>query len=195
LSYTSFDYTSALDIAILKIEAGRTSYLRFFLQNVRIGEWVLAMGNPFGREYLSCAGRLVEVDPHAKSMISVLDAVYTDASINPVNRGGPLLNVEGNVIGLNTLLKGTAQPMRFAIPSHLIAEFLKRHQVPFVTAEEIEGRSEGQECSKDLNRLLPLDRIKKAVCTIDSRGTNGKIVGMGTVVDSHGFIVTADFIV
>ncbi|MEJ2671163.1 MAG: trypsin-like peptidase domain-containing protein [Deltaproteobacteria bacterium] len=85
---------------------------------VRIGDWVLAVGNPFGLSHtvtqgiISAKGRVIGDSPYDKFL-------QTDASINPGNSGGPLLNLKGEVIGINTAILVHGQGIGFAIPSNI----------------------------------------------------------------------------
>lgn len=105
------------DIALLKVNAdtklpavslGRSDH-------VRVGEWVVAIGNPFGLDYtvtagiISAKGRNIGHGPYD-------DFIQTDASINPGNSGGPLFNMEGEVIGVNTAIRRDGQGIGFAVP-------------------------------------------------------------------------------
>lgn len=85
---------------------------------IRPGDWVMAIGNPFGLEHTvtvgvaSATGRVIGGGPYAKF-------IQTDASINPGNSGGPLFNVRGEVIGINTMIFAAGQGIGFAIPINL----------------------------------------------------------------------------
>ncbi len=82
----------------------------------KVGQWVVAIGNPFGLEntvtsgIISAKGRVIGAGPYD-------DFIQTDASINPGNSGGPLLNLDGDVIGINTAIVAAGQGIGFAIPS------------------------------------------------------------------------------
>jgi len=108
------------DLALIKIEAD----VKFpFVElgdsdKIRVGDWVVAIGNPFGLQHtvtagiLSAKGRAIGAGPYD-------DFLQTDASINPGNSGGPLLNLEGEVIGINTAIVAGGQGIGFAIPTSL----------------------------------------------------------------------------
>ncbi len=106
------------DIALLKVDVKDTlPYLTFAdSDRARVGEWVLAIGNPFGLEHtvtsgiLSAKGRNINSGPFDNFL-------QTDASINPGNSGGPLLNMQGEVVGINTAIIASGQGIGFAIPS------------------------------------------------------------------------------
>jgi len=88
-----------------------------------VGEWVLAIGNPFGLEQtvtagiVSAKGRVIGAGPYD-------DFIQTDASINPGNSGGPLFNIEGKVIGINTAIVAQGQGIGFAIPVSMAKNIL-----------------------------------------------------------------------
>ena len=85
---------------------------------IRVGDWVLAVGNPFGLSHtvtqgiISAKGRVIGAGPYDNFL-------QTDASINPCNSGGPLLNLKGEVIGINTAILATGQGIGFATPSNM----------------------------------------------------------------------------
>jgi serine protease Do len=112
------------DIALLKIEAGGDLPTVKFgdSDHLRVGEWVLAMGNPFGlggtatSGIVSARGRQIGAGPYD-------DFIQTDASINPGNSGGPLFNTNGEVVGVNTAIfspSGGNIGIGFAVPSALV---------------------------------------------------------------------------
>ncbi len=113
------------DLAILKIKAPKNiSFLSFGdSDRLRVGEWVVAIGNPRGLEQTVTAGII-----SAKHRVGVLDPssyqdyIQTDAAINPGNSGGPLLNLNGEVIGVNAAIvseSGGFEGIGFAIPSNM----------------------------------------------------------------------------
>lgn len=125
-----------LDLAVLKIDAPRKlPYLKLGdAQQARVGEWVIAIGNPYGLDHtvtvgvISAKGRPIDIeDRHYKNLLQ------TDASINPGNSGGPLLNLKGEVIGINTAVNAQAQGIGFAIPSDtvkgVLGELIKKGKV------------------------------------------------------------------
>ena len=118
------------DLAVLKVEAGAPLPVVGFAADSdgRVGDWVMAMGNPFGlggtvtAGIISARGRQIGAGPYD-------DFIQTDASINPGNSGGPLFNLAGEVVGVNTAIfspSGGNVGIGFAIPaslaSHVVAE-------------------------------------------------------------------------
>lgn len=113
------------DLALLKIEASQSFPFLVFgnSDDLKVGEWLLAIGNPFGLDHtvtagiLSAKGRNIRSGPFDNFL-------QTDASINPGNSGGPLLNMQGQVIGINTAIIASGQGIGFAIPSNMAAKII-----------------------------------------------------------------------
>src|SRR5262245_6826499 len=95
--------------------------------NVRPGEWVVAIGNPFGLEHTVTAG-IVSAKHRVIGQGSYDDFIQTDAAINPGNSGGPLLNLSGEVIGINTAINPRANTIGFAVPVNMAKEILPQLQ-------------------------------------------------------------------
>ena len=116
---------SRTDIALIKIKAGRKlPFVRLGdSETLEIGEWVAAIGNPFGLGHtvtsgiVSAKGRIIGSGPYD-------DFIQTDASINPGNSGGPLFNLKGEVVGINTAIVQGGQGIGFATPVHLAKSVL-----------------------------------------------------------------------
>lgn len=115
------------DLALLKVKSKEPlQYLTFGnSDNMEVGEWVLAIGNPFGLGHTVTAGILSAKgrDIHAGPFDNFLQ---TDASINPGNSGGPLINMSGQVIGINTAIMVTGQGIGFAIPSSMADRIIEQ---------------------------------------------------------------------
>lgn len=109
-----------LDLAVLQLEkSGKYPYVEFGNSSeMRIGDWVIAMGNPLGLGKTVTAGIISAKERNIK-MGPYDNFIQTDASINPGNSGGPLFNTDGKVIGVNTAIIGGAQGIGFAIPVNL----------------------------------------------------------------------------
>jgi serine protease Do len=118
---------SETDLALLKINAKtRLPYLTFGdSDKLEVGEWVMAIGNPFGLDHtvtagiISAKGRVIGAGPYDNFL-------QTDASINPGNSGGPLLNMKGKVIGINTAIVASGQGIGFAIPSAMAKDIIEQ---------------------------------------------------------------------
>ena len=110
------------DIAVIKIEATGLQAVKIGdSNNTKAGEFAIAIGSPFGLKYsvtvghISAKGRRVLTDQQMFDQ----DFIQTDASINPGNSGGPLVNIYGEVIGINTLIRGMNTGIGFAVPINL----------------------------------------------------------------------------
>ena len=119
------------DLALLKIKANDLPYLKFGNSDVLdVGEWVVAIGSPLGLDHTVTAG-IVSAKGRNIQSGSYDDFLQTDASINRGNSGGPLLNMAGEVVGINTAIAQRAQGIGFAIPSTLaqrIIDDLRDHK-------------------------------------------------------------------
>ncbi|GAB1258174.1 serine protease MucD [Aurantivibrio plasticivorans] len=113
------------DLALLKIDADDLPYLAFANdEELRVGDWVLAIGSPFGLDFsasqgiVSAIGRSIRGDTNG----SYVPFIQTDVAINPGNSGGPLFNLDGEVVGINSQIytrSGGYMGLSFAIPSSL----------------------------------------------------------------------------
>jgi len=117
------------DIAVLKIDATGLQPIEFAdSENLEVGEWVLAIGSPFGFENTVTAGIVSATGRRGIGLVSERykdyeDFIQTDAAINPGNSGGPLINLEGKLVGINTAIasrSGGSVGIGFAIPSQLV---------------------------------------------------------------------------
>lgn len=110
----------ATDLAVLKVDATGLPAIAFANSSqARVGEWVLAIGSPFGLDYTLTAGVLSATGRGGLGANEIEDYLQTDASINPGNSGGPLINLSGEVLGINTMIIGRGSGIGFAIPSNL----------------------------------------------------------------------------
>lgn len=116
---------SRIDIALIKIDGDEPfPYVaRGESSTMQVGDWVVAIGNPFGLNHtvtagiISAKGRVIGAGPYD-------NFIQTDASINPGNSGGPLFNLDGQVIGINTAINASGQGIGFAVPMDMISPFL-----------------------------------------------------------------------
>jgi Do/DeqQ family serine protease len=127
----------ASDVAVIQIEAGRLPYLKLGdSDQLRVGDWAIAIGNPLGMlrgsvtvGIVSARGR-ANLNIFGSDDLAFQDFIQTDASINFGNSGGPLCNVRGEVIGINTAINPGGQGIGFAIPINLakhVADQLVAH--------------------------------------------------------------------
>lgn len=113
------------DIALIKIEPTKPlqAVTMGDSDKLQVGEWLIAIGNPFGLEHtvtagiVSAKGRVIGSGPYD-------DFIQTDASINPGNSGGPLINMRGEVVGISTAIIAGGQGIGFAIPINMAKQIL-----------------------------------------------------------------------
>src|SRR6059036_3299540 len=86
---------------------------------LRVGEWAIAIGNPFGLDQTVTVGVVSATGRGDVGIATYENFIQTDASINPGNSGGPLVNLRGEVIGINTAIVATGQGIGFAIPANM----------------------------------------------------------------------------
>lgn len=154
-----------LDLAVLKIEGSNFPTLKLGdSSNLNMGDWVVAIGNPYGFDHTITVGVLSSNEreisiPDTNGTRNYQHLLQTDASINPGNSGGPLLNLQGEVIGINTAVSSQAQGIGFAIPTSTITEVLDnlksntkipQKPVPFIGATLMD-------VTEDINQRLGID--------------------------------------
>jgi len=111
---------SATDLAMLKIDARNLPQAEFASsEKARVGQFVIAIGSPFGLDYSVTTGVLSAKGRGSIGANEIEDYLQTDASINPGNSGGPLVNLHGRVLGINTMIIGRGTGIGFAIPSEI----------------------------------------------------------------------------
>ncbi len=157
---------SSTDLAILKIEGKDYPYLTMGNSDVMdIGEWVVAIGNPFQLGSTLTVGVVSAKRRQNLQITKREDFIQTDAAINPGNSGGPLLNLKGQVIGINTAIvsrSGGHMGIGFAIPSNMAIPIM--HQI--IDKGSVSPGYLGvslQPVDKDLADAFHLDRIEGAL--------------------------------
>lgn len=122
------------DVAVIKIEENNLPTVRFANSDqVRIGEWVVAVGNPFSLTstvtagIVSAKGRSIDI-LRDKSRYAIESFIQTDAVVNPGNSGGALVNINGDLVGINTAISsptGVFAGYSFAVPSNIVAKVVE----------------------------------------------------------------------
>jgi Do/DeqQ family serine protease len=114
------------DLAVLKIEATGPLPVAELgdSDRLRIGQWAIAIGNPFGLDRTVTLGIISATGRMRLGVSQFENFIQTDASINPGNSGGPLLNLDGKVIGVNTAIVSTGQGIGFSIPINMAKEVM-----------------------------------------------------------------------
>ncbi len=109
------------DLAVLKLDDGKASFKYARLgdsDRIQVGDWVLAVGSPFGLQATVTAG-IISAKARQLDQGPFDDFLQTDAAINPGNSGGPLVNMQGEVVGINTAIVAGGSGIGFAIPSNM----------------------------------------------------------------------------
>jgi Do/DeqQ family serine protease len=116
------------DLAVIKVTPEHPlTYAKFGdSSSVRVGQWVLAVGNPFGLDRTVTLGVVSGIGRENVNLSRYENFIQTDASINPGNSGGPLFNLRGEVIGINTAIINFAQGIGFAIPSNMAKQVIQQ---------------------------------------------------------------------
>ncbi len=112
------------DLALVKIDVGNLPAIPWGdAERLRVGEFVLAIGNPFGLSHTVTMGIVSAVGRANVGIADYEDFIQTDAAINPGNSGGPLVNIKGELVGINTAIfsrSGGYQGIGFAVPSNMV---------------------------------------------------------------------------
>ncbi len=173
------------DVAVVKIdEKGLTPLALGDSDAIDVGDWVVAIGNPFGLSHTVSAG-IVSAKGRSRHDVPLDPSGYynflqTDASINPGNSGGPLLNLKGEVVGINTAIRGGgAQGIGFAIPINMVKQLL-----PMLLRDGHVTRSALGVRVSDVHQLDPDDRTKLKLA--DDNGTLVEAVEAGGPADRAG---------
>jgi serine protease Do len=115
---------SRTDVAVLKVDAQNLLYAPLGdAKSLEVGDWVLAIGNPFGLTQTVTQGIVSAKGRSDVGILAMEDFIQTDAAINPGNSGGPLVNLDGQVIGMNTAIlsrSGGSMGIGFAIPVNIL---------------------------------------------------------------------------
>ena len=154
------------DVAVIKIEAEEPLPVVVLgdSDRLKVGQWALAIGNPFGLDSTLTVGVISATGRTDVGIEDYENFVQTDASINPGNSGGPLLNIYGEVVGVNTAIVASGQGIGFAIPINLAK--LVANQL--ISSGEVTRGWLGvsiQPLDADLAASFGLDRVTGALVT------------------------------
>ena len=184
------------DIAVIKVNADLALLNPLLIgdsSNLKVGEGIAAIGNPFGLSgsmtsgIVSQLGRLLP----SGSGYSIPDVIQTDAAINPGNSGGPLLNMRGEIVGINTAIQSTTGSntgVGFSIPSQTVAKIVPiliedgEYKHPWI------GIS-GRDIDPDMAKVLNLkDAVGFLVITVvdDSPAFNAGLIGSNKTIEVDG---------
>ncbi len=159
---------SSTDIALLKIDAEDLPHITFAdSNNVKIGEWVLAVGNPYNLTSTVTAGIISAKGRDLEGNNNIESFIQTDAAVNPGNSGGALVNVRGELIGINTAITsktGSFIGYSFAVPSNI--------------------------ARKVVEDLMEYGNVQNAVLGVKGGELNQKVAENLGIEDTEGFYVS-----
>jgi len=176
------------DVAVLKINASNLPVVTLgSVDSLRVGEWVLAIGAPFGFENTVTAG-VVSAKGRSLPDDSAVPFIQTDVAVNPGNSGGPLFNARGEVVGINSQIysqSGGYQGVSFAIPIDLATK-IKDQIVAHGTVEHAKLGVAVQEVNQSLAESFGLDRPEGALVANVEKGSAADKAGLqpGDVIRS-----------
>jgi len=184
------------DIAIIKVNADLTLLHPLSIgdsSNLKVGEQIAAIGNPFGLSgsmtsgIVSQLGRLLP----SGAGYSIPDVIQTDAAINPGNSGGPLLNMRGEIVGINTAIQsatGEFTGVGFSVPSQTVAKIVPtliekgEYEHPWIGIA-------GRDIDPDMAKVLELkDAVGFLVITVveDSPASKAGLIGSNKTIEVEG---------
>jgi serine protease Do len=170
--------SAEIDIALIKVEAtGLQAVALGDSDALDVGDWVMAIGNPFGlsqtvtKGIVSAKGRVIGAGPYD-------DLIQTDAAINPGNSGGPLFNTSGQVVGINTMILAKGQNLGFAVPVNIVKDVL--------TSLKEKGRPDIGWLGVDAQNVTP--EIAEALGMPDPIGAIVRSVTKGGPADKAGLL-------
>ena len=180
------------DLALIKVEASDLEYLTFGdSDNVRIGEWVLAVGNPFNLTSTVTAG-IVSAKARNLSILgegtSVESFIQTDAAVNPGNSGGALVNTKGELVGINAAIAshtGSYEGYSFAIPSNIVRKVVD-DLLLYGTAQRGYLGVQIAELTQEIAQKEGLENIDGVYVAEVTEGGAAKLAGM-----KSGDVITA----
>jgi serine protease Do len=177
------------EVALIKIEAQRELPVAALgdSDKLRVGEWVGAIGNPFGLGQTVTAG-IASAKGRTIGTGAYDDFIQTDASINPGNSGGPLFNLHGEVVGINTAIVATGQGISFAIPINLAKEVLTQLREKGRVTRGFLG-IQMQQVAPELARSFGLERRRGALVAYvqpDSPGARAGIQEGDVILEFNG---------
>jgi len=183
------------DLALLKIEAKNLPFVKFSQQPVKVGEWVLAIGSPFGLDYsvsqgiISAIGRSLPAQDNS----NYVPFIQTDVAINPGNSGGPLFNLQGEVVGINSQIftrSGGYMGLSFAIPADLAQSVVQQLRDKGYVSRGWLGVSI-QDVDADLAKSFGLDKPRGALVAqlVDNSPAKGVLENGDIILEFQGVMI------
>ena len=188
------------DLAVIKIDTKDLQYLTFAnSDNVEVGQWVLAVGNPFNLASTVTAGivsaktRNINILREKAGNLAIESFIQTDAAVNPGNSGGALVDLNGNLIGINSAIAtptGSYAGYSFAIPSNLVSKVVK-DIIDFGIVQRGFLGVNIREIDDELAKDLKLDKIQGAYIAEVNKGSAAENGGIkrGDVITKVGDII------
>ncbi len=172
---------SKMDIALLKIDSdGKLPYITFAnSDSVKVGEWVLAVGNPYNLNSTVTAG-IVSAKARNLDTKSIQSFIQTDAAVNPGNSGGALVNTRGELIGINTMISsmtGSYVGYSFAVPSNIARKIIE-DIMEFGNVQRGILGVEGGELNTAVSKELGVKQIQGFYVSNVKKGTGADIGGI-----------------
>ncbi|MCU0839070.1 MAG: Do family serine endopeptidase [Rhodospirillales bacterium] len=169
------------DIAVLKIEPDRLTALPFGNSDaLQVGDYVVAIGNPFGLGQTVTSGIISALGRSGLNVEGYEDFIQTDASINPGNSGGALVNLRGELIGINTAIispAGGNVGIGFAVPSNMVRAVMEQ-LIAYGTVRRGRLGIRMQPVTADLAETLRLPEIRGALIASVEPGTPADASGL-----------------
>lgn len=169
------------DLAVIKIHENNLPFLSFGdSDRIEIGEWGIAIGNPFGLQATVTVGVISAKGRNQLHIADFEDFIQTDAAINPGNSGGPLLDIDGKVIGVNTAIvsgSGGYMGIGFAIPSNMARRIM--HQL--IKDGQVQRGFLGvtlQQIDSELAKFYHLNNTKSVLVTEVVKGSPADLAGL-----------------
>lgn len=187
------------DLALIKIDADQLPYLVFGnSDSIRVGEWVLAVGNPFNLEstvtagIVSAKGRSIDI---LEGEYKIESFIQTDAAVNPGNSGGALVNTNGELVGINTAIitrSGRYEGYSFAVPANLARKVI-RDLKDFGTVQRGILGIGIDEVNSELAEDLGLNSVEGVYVTRVTKGSGASDAGIkrGDVIISINSLKTS----
>ncbi len=192
---------SKMDIALLKIEADEKLPYSVFANSddVRVGEWVLAVGNPYNLTSTVTAG-IVSAKARNLGASGIQSFIQTDAAVNPGNSGGALVNTRGELIGINTMISsmtGSYVGYSFAVPSNITRKIIE-DIMEFGNVQRAIIGIEGAELNSAVSKEYGLNRTQGFLVTKINKGSGAEKGGLekGDIIiklDNQTIYSFADF--
>jgi serine protease Do len=183
------------DVAVIKIDGEKLPFLELAdSEDLEVGQWAIAVGNPLGLQASLTVGVVSAKSRNNLDLANVEDFIQTDAAINRGNSGGPLLDIQGNVLGMNTAIVSNAgtggyMGIGFAIPSNILKNVMDQ----IIQTGSVERGFMGvilQGIDKDLAQAFGVPQGKGALIAEVSKGSPAEKAGIkqGDIIQNYNKI-------